>query len=321
MASFVDGLVSVVIPVYNGERFLARALDSALAQTYRDLEVIVVNDGSTDGSAEVLARYGHRIMVVSQENRGCASARQSGVERSRGEFVAFLDQDDEWASNKIERQVDALTRYPSAVAVYCDHHGIDDEGKRGGPSAGLHPVYSGLIFELLIRSNCIVSASLVMVRRGALDAAGGFDLSQPHWADDWDLWIRLAERGPFLYLLEDLVGYRRHASNTSSPRSFQMSAGNLHTLLHIQPLIRGKPPRVVRAYQEALFGARVAMGWQHRMRGERLPAMRHYFDAWRTRPTATRLLAHIVGIALVPKRFLRKEAVPENPGPKGRRGC
>ena len=301
----IPGLVSVIIPVYNGQRYLDATLATVFSQTYTNVEVIAVDDGSSDDSAAILRRHSDRVTVITQPNRGCASARQAGLMRASGEFVAFLDQDDEWEPTKLERQVAVLQANPLAVAVYCDHHGIDESGRRGEYSgACFHPVYSGLIFELLIRSNCIVSASLVMARRKALDAVGGFDTTQPYWADDWDLWMRLAATGPLLFMLEDLAGYRRHGANTSSATSFEMSAGNLHALLNVGPFVQGQAVAVQRAYERALYVAHVAVGWQHRLKGNRMQAIRSYLSAWRMRPGALSLLARCLAIALLPRRVL-----------------
>jgi glycosyltransferase involved in cell wall biosynthesis len=304
--SFVPDLVSVVIPVYNGAKFLDTALGSVLAQTYQRLEVIAVNDGSTDNCASILAAYGDRVAVLNQKNQGCPGARQAGVDASRGEFIAFLDQDDVWRPTKIARQVEILKRYPDAVGVYCDHHSLSADGRSDGkPAAGLHPTYSGRIFELLLRANCIVTASLVMVRRSALMAVGGFDITQPYWADDWDLWMRLAQRGPFLFLLEDLVGYRRHGTNTSSTTSFAFTAGNLHALRNIGRLLVNDSSAALKVYRDSLYNALVAMGWQHRKKGQRGRAIACYLEALRLRPTALHLLARAVAIALLPAVVLR----------------
>ncbi len=114
----IASLVSVVIPVHNGERFLRRALDSVLAQDYESVEVIVVNDGSTDGSSSILADY-PSVQCIEQECRGVAAARNSGITSAPGEFIALLDQDDYWLSSKLRRQVDLLTQNPHSSIVFC----------------------------------------------------------------------------------------------------------------------------------------------------------------------------------------------------------
>src|SRR5689334_4952969 len=101
----LPNVVSVILPVYNGASFVCRAIETALLQTYSHVEIIAVDDGSTDSSFEILARYGDRVQVIRQQNAGVAAARNSAISASRGEFVAFLDQDDWWLPEKIEQQV------------------------------------------------------------------------------------------------------------------------------------------------------------------------------------------------------------------------
>lgn len=211
-----QSLISVVIPVYNGSSYLRACIDSVLNQTYPRVEIVAVNDGSKDNSMEILKSYGDRILVIDQVNSGPAIARNNGVKASHGELVAFLDQDDVWDDIKLERQAALLNHHSDALATYCDHRSINEHGEVTGPTGALnYPRTSGQILEHLIRGNFILSASLVMLRRSAFDAAGGLDASQPHWADDYDLWMRIAACGAFLYQIETLAEYRRHSSNTS----------------------------------------------------------------------------------------------------------
>ena len=111
-------LVSVVIPVYNGQRFLRQAIDSVLAQTYKNLEAIVVNDGSTDRSAEVMRAYGGRIVAVHQYNMGVGGARNTGMKKARGQFIAFLDQDDWWRPEKVAKQVARFAADKNLCLIY-----------------------------------------------------------------------------------------------------------------------------------------------------------------------------------------------------------
>lgn len=112
-------LISCIVPVYNGERFVAEAIDSIISQTYAPIEVVVVNDGSTDGTAEVLGRYGDRIRVIHQENAGQATARNVGLEASTGPLVAFLDADDLWVPEKLARQMEWMEEHPEAWLCGC----------------------------------------------------------------------------------------------------------------------------------------------------------------------------------------------------------
>ncbi len=229
-----DRLISVVIPIYNGSRYLRACIDSALNQTYPQIEIVAVNDGSKDNSMEILKSYGDRIHVIDQAHSRQAVARNNGVKACHGKLVAFLDQDDIWDDIKLERQAALLNLHSSALATYCDHRSIDKHGIVINPSGAIfYPRTSGQILEHLIRGNFILSASLVMLRRSAFDAVGGFDATQPYWSDDYDLWMRIAARGAFLYQIETLLGYRRHSSNTSGS-ALEMQAGNAHAFRNLE---------------------------------------------------------------------------------------
>jgi glycosyltransferase involved in cell wall biosynthesis len=280
-------LISVVIPVYNGSRFLRACIDSALSQTYPQVEIVAVNDGSKDNSLDILKSYGDRILVIDQPNSGPAIARNNGVKASHGELVAFLDQDDVWDDIKLERQAALLNIHSDALATYCDHRGIDEHGVVTSLSGALYyPRTSGQILEHLIRGNFILSASLVMLRRSAFDAAGGFDASQPHWSDDYDLWMRIAARGAFLYQIETLVGYRRHSGNTSGS-AFEMQAGNAHALRNLEMHLNGEQhKKLLPLLREERFRNTLGTAWHHRLQGRRKEAINTYRAAIALRPTS-----------------------------------
>jgi len=118
-------LVSVVIPVYNGERFLRESLESVVAQTFQDYEIVCVDDGSTDGSCALLKQYGARVRVIQQANAGQSAARNVGVRQATGGFVAFLDQDDRWYPSKLAQQVTVLSAEPDVAMVHCNYDRMD----------------------------------------------------------------------------------------------------------------------------------------------------------------------------------------------------
>ena len=201
-------LVSVLVASYNHGRFLRSAIDSCLQQTHPDTEVVVVDDGSTDESLRVLDRYGPRLKVVRQENRGVSAARNRGVKESRGELVSFLDSDDAWLPDKIARQVTLFDR-PSVGMVYCQLRLVDE---KGGSLGTMPPGLSGRVLEelALLRGPGVPAAgSSAMVRRAVLDEVGGFDESLSTSAD-WDLWRRIACRHEIELVPEPLVLYRQH---------------------------------------------------------------------------------------------------------------
>jgi glycosyltransferase involved in cell wall biosynthesis len=206
-------LVSVIIPVYNGERYLRQALDSALEQTYPAIEVVAVDDGSTDTSPAILASYGGRIRVVRQTNRGVAEARNVGLRVARGSYLAFLDQDDWWLPEKIECQVERfqlepdvglvhtnVVAYNEVLASYADHINC------------LTPeYYTGDCFErLLLEGNALVNSG-VMVRKEVLDDVGLLDTQiVGNTIQDYDLWLRVARKYTLAYVPKPLVVYRLH---------------------------------------------------------------------------------------------------------------
>ena len=184
-------LVTVVIPNYNCARFLPAALDTVLAQTYPNVEVIVVDDGSKDDSIEVLKPYEPRIRVIRQKNQGVSAARNQGIEASRGELVAFLDADDEWHPEKLEKQVALFLARPSVGLVHCAIEYIDESGK----SLGINTTgrRGSVLREIALLQGTVVLAggSTAIVRRECFDKAGLFD-RELSTAADWDMWRRVA---------------------------------------------------------------------------------------------------------------------------------
>lgn len=296
-------LISVIVPVYNGSLYLHKSIDSALNQTYPLVEVIAINDGSKDNSIEILKSYGDRIRIIDQTNSGPAVARNNGALASRGELLAFLDQDDIWDENKLENQAALLSRHPSALATYCDHRNIDENGMVTSSTGALYyPRASGQILEHLIRGNFILSASLVMLRRTAFDMAGGFDISQPHWADDYDLWMRIAAQGPFLYQTETLASYRRHSNNTSGSAD-EMQIGNAHALRNLERhLDKQKHSKLLPLLSEAIYRSSLGTAWHYRLQGRRKLAAHAYCATLALRPTSLAAWAGLMRTLLISER-------------------
>lgn len=204
--------VSVAVATYNYGRFLGRALDSALAQTFRDLEVVVLDDGSTDGTPAVIEPYLKEVRVRYHRaaHRGVAAAKSAAVELCRGPFVAFLDADDEWTLDKIERQI-ALFRDPGVGVVSCGRRLIDPDGcelEYRQPA-----MHRGRVLPQMYETNFVCFSSAV-VRRVILDAVGLFDPRLP-LAVDYDLWLRTAARCAFDFVPDPLVNYRVGHANLS----------------------------------------------------------------------------------------------------------
>lgn len=204
--------VSVIIPNYNYSQYLREAIDSVLAQTVVDIEIIVVDDGSTDSSKEILDSYGERIRAVFQQNQGVSAARNHGVSLSQGEFVAFLDADDAWLPGKIERQLDLFDGDPHLGLVHVGVVDIDGDGKEirehidgreGSVSEDL------LYFDMSV---ILGGGSGLMVPRRIFDEAGGFDAKLSTSAD-WDMFYQICRRYRVGFVPEVLLKYRVHSSN------------------------------------------------------------------------------------------------------------
>lgn len=207
MVSSRNPAVSVVLPVRNGETTIGEAIASVLGQTCQDLELIVVDDGSSDGTQVVLERVRDpRLRVISTPPSGPAASRNRGAERAAGEFVAFIDADDIWLPTKLEKQCAALQRMPEAAVAYCWTDYVQSDGSFLCPDG--RPVFEGCVYEQLLTRNFIDCGSNVLVRRRALLAVGGFDETLPV-LEDWDLSVRLAARAPFVCVPEALVRYRQ----------------------------------------------------------------------------------------------------------------
>jgi len=208
-------LVSAIIPNYNYERFIADAIESALKQTYPYVEVIVVDDGSTDMSQTVTKNYEQRIRSIRQENKGVAAARNRGVEESRGELLAFLDADDLWLPTKLERQVQLFLADDELGLVHCGVEEMTDAGER------IRLVLKGMegwvARELLLLRQAVIlgGGSGLMVPRRVFDAVGGFD-QRLSTSADWDLFYRVAAKRKVGFVPEPLVRYRLHDSNMHS---------------------------------------------------------------------------------------------------------
>lgn len=202
--------VSAIIPVFNGAATLRQALDSVLNQTEsHGLELIVVDDGSTDTTAAIIKSYGDRVRAIRQSNAGPAAARNTGARSARGEYLAFLDADDRWLPEMPERAIDVLDSDPDCVLAYGNLMIVDSEGHSLGSSliAGeyAHAPSMGAILERMWP----IMPSAALIRRSAFDACGGFE-EQFRGAgfEDAFLWLRLREQGPFRYIPETLAEWR-----------------------------------------------------------------------------------------------------------------
>jgi len=210
----IEPLVSVIIPTYNRAELVAQAVESVLNQTYRKIEIIVVDDGSTDNTREVLRKYQGEVKYIYQQRSERSKARNEGFRHSKGDCIAFLDSDDVWLPTKIEKQVEVLNEQPDVGLVYTGVQFIDTNG---GPCAGKlcwdEPVRKVLYEDLMTHNVITGSLSAIMVRRECLDRVGLFDETM-NICEDLDLYRRIARYYKFHKIDVRLVKIRIHGENT-----------------------------------------------------------------------------------------------------------
>jgi glycosyltransferase involved in cell wall biosynthesis len=206
-------LVSVVIPTFNRAAFVVQAIESVLAQTYPHQEIIVVDDGSTDQTAQVLSAYNGRISCVITPHRGPSAARNAGLRAARGERIAFLDSDDLWLPDKLQQQMIFCRENPT-VAI-CQTEEIWMRNGTRLPQKAKHKKYSGWIFEQCLPL-CIVSPSAVLIHRTVFDRVGAFDESMQA-CEDYDLWLRIAAHYP-VYLVDEPLVIKRGGHHDQQSR-------------------------------------------------------------------------------------------------------
>ncbi|UFP96580.1 glycosyltransferase [Gloeobacter morelensis] len=264
--------VSVVIPAFNALRYLPRTVDSALAQSFGDFEVLIVDDESTDGTADwVRTIADRRVRLLEQKNQGAAAARNAGIRQARGEYIAFLDADDLWEPAKLERQVACLDARPEVGVVYTWVRVIDQDGE---PTGSLYrPGDEGRIWPQLVRVNNIYP-SAAMVRRQCFERVGLFDL-ELRFAEDWEMWLRIAADYAFAVLREPLMRYRRHPQCKSKKSS---EAG----LLKVMDKAFERGPEHLQHLKAECYGRiYLYLGWKALERGESVEAWN-----WRSRAVA-----------------------------------
>jgi glycosyltransferase involved in cell wall biosynthesis len=237
----LDAIISIVIPAYNAESFLRSTLESVIHQTFADWKLCVVNDGSTDSTAEVIRefeRQDSRVFSLSQANSGVSTARNNGARamKSGTPYIIFLDHDDIWEPTMLEVLVAEIQLYPECVCAYGLSKFIDIEGKDTMPgycetSCRLRPTFDGKdvkslpldqpsTFETFIVSCVTPTPSAVLMRREVFDRVGGFDPTDAH-CQDWDIYIRMSRHGSFRFVDKVLIGYRCHDGNVSRDKQAQ----------------------------------------------------------------------------------------------------
>jgi len=217
MAAFKP-TVSIIIPTYNCEPYIAETLGSVLGQTFTDLELIVVDDGSTDRTREIVTSYGAPVRLLSQSNSGVCAARNYGIREAAGSYICLMDHDDYWFPEKLALQLEQMFSHPEVGLVYSTFiwwH-PDGEGLFPGPESfdiekmpgGIDEEFSGWIYHLLLL-DCWILTSAALIRAEVFDKCGAYDESLPY-SEDWDLWLRISREYPVIKLNKGLTLYRQH---------------------------------------------------------------------------------------------------------------
>lgn len=277
--------VSVVIPCWNYAVYLSDAIESVLAQTRAADEIIVVDDGSTDNTAEVVRRYPGTIYLY-QPNRGLAAARNAGLQRSRGEYLVFLDADDRLLPCAINYGAAALNDNPNAIMVAGSYRLIGADGAPVDESWNVS--HNGDPYCELLRRNCIAMTHSVMFRRNAFEQVGLFNETLPV-CEDYDLYLRMARRFPIVFYDDVVAEYRRHANNMSRNAGLMLTTV-LQVLRSQRRLLKNDDE--VRAYREGLKNWRALYGraaarqcWQRATQpGNRVLALRGLLSLLRDAP-------------------------------------
>ncbi|MBY6032511.1 glycosyltransferase family 2 protein [Marinobacter daepoensis] len=263
-------LVSVVTPTFNRADYLPVAVESVLAQSMADFELIVVDDGSTDGTEELMQRYlsDPRVKYFYQENQGQSVARNRGIDEARGQYICFLDSDNAWVETKLEVSLRAFNENHHADIVYGDYIAIDAAGKELGVNRMKR--YSGHITPQLLRDN-FVSMNTTMTRKRCFAEMGGFDKAD-RLAEDYGLWLRFSTRYQFLYVPEVLGYYRVMEDQISSDKDKRFWANEQL----IRGFLKAFPGAVARnEARRGLSYFHVRKGRYELSVGRSVPALKH----------------------------------------------
>lgn len=278
--------VSILTPVYNGERYIAQAIESARAQTFQDFELIIVNDGSTDNSSEVIRPYltDPRIRYLEQRNGGVAAARNAALRVAKGQYIGFLDQDDLWLPEKLKLQVQYLDDHPDVGLVHANQSYIDSDGrhKRIHFDDGFTKVSGWCFRDQFIKNR--IAVLTVLARKSVLDRIGPLNETIPG-GDDYEMWLRISKHFPIGHLDQVLAHYRMHESNVSND-NFRMTRTDLGAIESILRIHREARKQLGSGIVDTrLFELNYQLGGWHMWKArDHTSARHHYWQAIRSRP-------------------------------------
>ena len=226
MSATAGPRVSVIVPVHNGSNYLHEAIDSVLAQTYPNVELMVVDDGSTDDTWAIIQSYGSRLRGLQQANEGVANALNHGIRTATGEYIAWLSHDDAFLPQKLAAQIDTLSQTPEARVCYSDYWVVDEHSQRQGVLR--MPAYPRERLARHLLQAMFICGSTTLTHRECFESVGLFDQTLRH-TQDADMWLRLARRFTFVHIPEPLIHWRYHAAQGSRNEAQQQR--DRHTYL------------------------------------------------------------------------------------------
>lgn len=292
-------LITVIVPAYNAARWIERTLSSIQAQTHREIEILVIDDGSSDDTPELVARRAAddpRIRLIRQANAGPAAARNHGIRESRGVFIAPIDADDLWAPDNLERQVTALILRPDAGFCLARSYWLDEADRLLAPASDA-PL-PDCTFQNLLEDNFIGNGSACVFRRAHLDAVGGYDERYGGGGEDWLLTLTLAARAPFVCVDDYLIGYRQSGETFSARKAEAMCAALVRI---IDEMRRKGPPLPAASYRRARTRGLIWNMPRLRRAGAWLAVLRYGAIAflmnphWPQEPLARAFVASVLG--------------------------
>jgi glycosyltransferase involved in cell wall biosynthesis len=302
--------ISVIVPAYNVEKFLAETLDSVLAQTFRDFEIIIVDDGSSDGTPAVAQGYSTRypgtVRYLRQENRGVAVARNEGAKLSQGDILAFLDADDTWLPEKLALQMEFWRKHPGYGLIYADAFAMTEDGKVGRTTMRLKRPRSGDIFPYLLEEN-FISIPTALVRKDLYLKAGGF-IEERNMIEDHHFWLKVSRHCQGGFLDKPLACYRYRQGSLSgliNPK-IEMWEKDLQVIARIAAEFP-EQARLYRArFRRARASIRYGMAFQLYRTNRFAEARKAYVRALIDSPLYVPAWKGLAICALLPERVLTK---------------
>jgi glycosyltransferase involved in cell wall biosynthesis len=296
-------IVSVIIPTYNCEAYIAETLDSVLSQTLGNLELIVVDDGSTDRTCEIVASHGSGVRLLVQANSGVCAARNNGIREAAGRYICLMDHDDYWFPDKLALQVEQMEAHPEIGLVYSsfiwwhpDQKGVFPDPANFKPASfldGIDEEFSGWIYHLLLL-DCWILTSAALIRAEVFDKCGAYDESLPY-SEDWDLWLRISREYQVIKLNKPLTLYRQHPQQGNRvTRTI-----DYRTELLCNAAVKwGLCSRDGRCITEREFAQNIAryqmeFGLRHLASGNVKIANRFLLKAWLKHPFNLKILAYV----------------------------